>query len=396
MCSRKARARMFDRERAFSNRKSMKIGLVRRGYSATGGAEKYLLRLAMALAQAGHELVLFSDVPWPEQSLNEHHLRLNQAVIKARDPWAFAKGIRSQLRQERCDQVLSLERIFACDVYRAGDGVHASWLQRRARYEPKWKAAFRWLNRKHSRILALERSLFSGGAKRVIANSQLVKRDIVQHFPFPEDRIDVVYNGLPAQPTEPVAREAVRKELQIDAEEYVAIFVGSGWERKGLRFAIEAIRQLGEDAPILLVAGRGEEGWLPKSPRVRFLGPRTDIPRLLAASDVFVLPTIYDPFSNASLEALAAGLPVITTRANGFSEIINRDIEGDLLPRPDDIEALMFSLCAWGDPVRRELIRPRLLAKAAGYSIERNVTETLAVLEKAQGRDASPRQPLPD
>lgn len=365
----------------------MKIGLVRRGYSATGGAEKYLLRLAMALARSDHELVLFSDVPWPEAILNE--LNFDQEVIKARDPWGFAKGVRSRLRQVPCDQVLSLERIFACDVYRAGDGVHAGWLQRRARYEPKWKTAFRWLNRKHARILALERSLFSGGAKRVIANSQMVKRDIVQHFRFPEDRIDVVYNGLPALPIESGARESVRKELGIDAEEYVAIFVGSGWERKGLRFAAEAVRMLGEDAPILLVAGKGDESSLPKSPRLRVLGPRSDIPRLLAASDVFVLPTVYDPFSNASLEALAAGLPVITTRANGFSEIIRRDVEGDLLPRPDDIEALMFSLCAWGDPARREMIRPQLLAKAAEYSIERNVTETLAVLEKARGRGSS-------
>src|SRR4030095_9949076 len=207
---------MFDRDRAFSNRKSMKIGLVRRGYSATGGAEKYLLRLAMALKQAGHELRLFSDVHSPEQALEERALRLDQAIIKARDPWAFATGVRSRLQQEPCDQVLSLERIFACDVYRAGDGVHAGWLQRRARYEPKWKATFRWLNRKHARIQALERSLFSGGAKRVIANSQLVKRDIVQHFRFPEDRIDVVYNGLPAQPMDPGARDSARKELRID------------------------------------------------------------------------------------------------------------------------------------------------------------------------------------
>jgi UDP-glucose:(heptosyl)LPS alpha-1,3-glucosyltransferase len=375
---------MFDRERAFSKRKSMKIGLVRRGYSATGGAETYLLRLAAELGRAGHELVLFSDVQWPDQALDLAGVRLRQAVIKAGDPWSFATGVRSRQRHESCEQLLSLERIFACDVYRAGDGVHAGWLQRRARYEPKWKSAFRWVNRKHTRILELERSLFSGGAKRVIANSQLVKRDIVQHFRFPEERIDVVYNGLPSQPVDPGTREAVRQELGIEPGEYVAIFVGSGWERKGLRFAVEAVRVLGEDAPLLLIAGRGDEKSLPSTSRVRFLGPRTDVPRLLAAADVFVLPTVYDPFSNASLEALAAGLPVITTRANGFSEIIKRDIEGDLLPRPDDIEALMFSLCAWADPARRELVRPRLLAKAAEYSIERNVTETLAVLEKAR------------
>src|SRR5215510_13464946 len=83
----KVRAPMFDRERAFSNRKSMKIGLVRRGYSATGGAEKYLLRLAAELARAGHDLVLFSDIAWPGQAFEESGLRMSQAVIKAGDPW---------------------------------------------------------------------------------------------------------------------------------------------------------------------------------------------------------------------------------------------------------------------------------------------------------------------
>jgi UDP-glucose:(heptosyl)LPS alpha-1,3-glucosyltransferase len=264
---------MFARERAFSNRKSMKIGLVRRGYSATGGAEKYLLRLAAELARAGHEPVLFSDIPWPEQTFEEPGLTLRQTVIKARDPWGFAGGVRSRLQKDPCDQVLSLERIFACDVYRAGDGVHAGWLKRRARYEPKWKSAFRWLNRKHARILELERSLFSGGAKRVIANSQLVKRDIVQHFRFPRSASMSSTTGFRPSRSSPQRGKPCERSSEIAPEEYVVIFVGSGWDRKGLRFAVEAVRQLGDDAPILLVAGRGDESTLPKSPRVRFLGP---------------------------------------------------------------------------------------------------------------------------
>jgi UDP-glucose:(heptosyl)LPS alpha-1,3-glucosyltransferase len=281
--------------------------------------------------------------------------------------------------------LFSLERLLSCDVYRAGDGVHAAWLERRAGSEPAWKRWFRVFNRKHAAILALENSLFRDRkAGRVIANSKLVRKEIVRHFDYPEDRVDVVYNGLPPLRIEEGAREAVRRELGIDEDEYVALFVGSGWERKGLAFVAEAVRRMEEDAPVLLVAGRGDPGQVPQSSRIKFLGPRLDVPRLFAAADVFVLPTIYDPFSNASLEAMAAGLPVITSRANGFSEILDRNVEGDLLPRPDDIEAIIFSLCAWADPMRRENVRARLMAKGAEFSIERNVRETLEVLEMAR------------
>lgn len=362
----------------------MTIGLVRRGYSETGGAEAYLRRFADAAAAAGHECVLYTGASWPAE-------RWSGALARVRggSPRAFAAGLASARRAQPCDVLFSLERVSACDVYRAGDGVHAAWLERRGKFEPAWKSWLRGLNPKHRGLLALERALFGpDGARRVIANSKFVRKEIVRHFGFPESRIDVVYNGLPAPPIDAGAREAMRAELRIDAEEYVALFVGSGWERKGLRFAIEAVRRLGSDAPLLLVAGRGDAKAVPAHPRVRLLGPRGDVPRLLAAADVFVLPTIYDPFSNACLEAVAAGVPVITSRANGFSEIIDPNVEGDLLPRPDDIDALVFSLCAWADPMRRENVRARLIAKAAGFSIERNLRETLAVLEKTIAQPA--------
>lgn len=349
----------------------MRIGLVRRGYSDTGGAEAYARRFAEAARAAGHECVLYTAAEWRDWP--------GEIVrVKAASPAAFARGLRAE-----CDVLFSLDRVARCDVYRAGDGVHASWLERRAKFEPKWKSWLRGLNPKHREILALERELFGrDGAKRVIANSKFVRKEITRRFGFPESRIDVIYNGLTPAPVEAGARGAVRAELRIDEEEYVALFAGSGWERKGLRFAVEAVRRMGADAPLLLVAGRGEA--MNAGPRVRFLGPRSDVPRLLAAADVFVLPTIYDPFSNACLEAMAAGVPVITSRANGFAEIIDANIEGDLLPRPDDIDALIFSLCAWADPMRRENVRARLVAKAAEFSIERNLCETLAVLEKAR------------
>lgn len=358
----------------------MRIGLVRRGYSDTGGAEAYLRRFAEAASAAGHECVLYTGSDWPVDRWKGEIVR-----VKGRAPRAFATGLVAARKATPCDVLFSLERVKQCDVYRAGDGVHAAWLDRRAKFEPKWKSWLRGLNPKHREILALELELFGrNGAKRVIANSKFVRKEITRHFGFPESRIDVIYNGLPPLQLEDGAREAARTELKIDEEEYVALFAGSGWERKGLRFAIEAVHRMGEDAPLLLVAGKGDMKSMPAHRRVRFLGPRSDVPRLLAAADVFVLPTIYDPFSNACLEAMAAGVPVITSRANGFAEIIDPSVEGDLLPLPNDVDALIFSLCAWADPMRRENVRARLIAKAAEFSIERNLRETLAVLEKAR------------
>lgn len=359
----------------------MRIGLVRRGYSETGGAEAYLRRFAEAATAAENECVLFTGAKWPQERWNGQIVR-----VPAGSPRAFARGVEKVRRRELIDVLFSLDRIAGCDVYRAGDGVHAAWLARRAKFEPKWKAWLRGLSPKHRELLALEHELFGpNGARRVIANSKFVRKEITRHFGFPESRIDVIYNGLPPLRIDDGARAAVRAELRIDEEEYVALFAGSGWERKGLRFVVEALRRLGPDAPLLLVAGKGDVKSVPAHPRVRHLGPRGDVPRLLAAADVFVLPTIYDPFSNACLEAMAASVPVITSRANGFAEIIDANVEGDLLPRPDDIDALVFSLCAWADPMRRENVRARLIAKAAEFSIERNLRETLAVLERARG-----------
>jgi UDP-glucose:(heptosyl)LPS alpha-1,3-glucosyltransferase len=321
---------------------------------------------------------LFTDEEWPEGEWPGRLVR-----VATQSAAGFSRTVDEARAPFACDVFFSLERVSRCDVYRAGDGVHAAWLERRARFEPFWKRWFRGLNRKHAEILALENSLFrEQRAGRVIANSQLVRDEIVRHFDYPADRIDVVYNGLPALRIEPEWRHSTRQALGLGESEYTALFAGSGWERKGLRFAIDAVRKM--NGVTLLVAGRGNSRGWPACDRVRFLGPRKDLPHLFAAADVFVLPTIYDPFSNACLEALAAGLPVITTRANGFAEIVVPDRDGTILDEPDDTPALAAALNTWRDPARCEDCRARLIEKGTQFSIDRNLRETLAVLEKAR------------
>ena len=357
----------------------MKIGLVRRGYSRTGGAEAYLRRFAEAAVAAGHECVLFSE-QWPRVAWPFAHIQ-----IVSDSPKKFAEALAALRPHDECDFLFSLERIWTCDAYRAGDGVHAAWLERRARFEPFWKPWLRQYNAKHRETLALEKHLFgSDGARLVIANSRMVQREIEQHFGYPAGRIHVVHNGVPPFTIAPAARLETRRELGLRDDDFAVLFAGSGWERKGLRFAIEAMNAARLPRATLLVAGRGRERGLPRSGCVRFLGAVKDMPRHLAAADAFLLPTLYDPFSNACLEALASGLPVITTAHNGFAEIIAPGVEGEVVAQPDDIAALVGALEKWSDPARRAAIRPRLLALGAQFSIAENVRQTHAIIERAR------------
>lgn len=352
----------------------MKLGLVRRGFSGTGGAEAYLLRFAAAAREAGHEVMLFASGRWPEAAWEGEAIRL-----AGRTPGAFADELKAANPRSRCDFLFSLERVWECDAYRAGDGVHAAWLERRA--GPWWSRLVRRFQSKHRDVLALEKALFTGGARRIIANSAMVKGEIIERFGTPPERIAVVHNGVPAWRDEPGLREQTRTHLGLENGQYAVLFAGSGWERKGLRFALEAMRSVPNGT--LLVAGRGKRRGLPKCEAARFLGPQSaeEMRGLLAAADAFVLPTLYEPFSNACLEAAAAGLPVITTTANGFAEILERGKDGDVLADPHEIPALASALNGWSDPSRRAAIRAHLLEKGARYSVEENLRGTLAILE---------------
>jgi len=346
----------------------MKIGLVRRGYSPTGGAEAYLIRLAKGLAAQGHEPVLITSTDWPEKAWPFGTMHR----LDAGTPTAFAQAVSAG--NFGCDLTYALDRTPGCDAFRAGDGVHAAWLARRAKFEPPWKSWFRRFNPKHGALCILEREVFRT-TKRVIANSRMVADEIVQWHDFPADNISIIPNGIGA--TLPlIPKSEAREKLDLPDDIFCALFVGTGWERKGLAFAVEAVDQLDGDS-LLLVAGRGPAKKF-RSPRAKFLGPTRDLSTLFSAADAFILPTIYDPFSNACLEGLAAGLPVITTTANGFSEIITPGVHGSVTA-PGDTDGLTAALEYWSEN-HSEAISAECRTLAQSYSIERNVSATLEVL----------------
>ena len=372
--------------------KRLTIGFVRRGFSSSGGAEAYLKRLGAGLVENGHTVRLFASMDWPPNEWTFGPL----THIEARSAIAFADELEKVRRgpstalgmtdQRECDVLMSFERIWRCDLYRAGDGVHRAWLERREKSAGPFQKLSRVFNRKHSATLALEESLFAkGGAARVIANSRMVKDEIVRFYGFPPGKIEVVYNGVPVAALQRDAdtRVRLRETLGLGEKDVAVLFAGSGWERKGLRFAIDAIEKTGNEIR-LLVAGRGEQRKF-RSERAQFLGVVEDMPALYAAADIFLAPTLYDPFSNACLEALAAGLPVVTTRANGFSEIIETGVHGTVVNDAREIAEIRDALVFWSESARREEARIGNRELAARFDISANVAQTLEILTGSAG-----------
>ncbi len=367
--------------------KQISIGFVRRGYSQSGGAEAYLKRLANGVVGAGHEAQLITTEEWPQNEWPIGPIRRLQSGSVT----GFADDLEKIRPQLRCDVLMSLERVWSCDVYRVGDGVHRAWLTLRRKFELPLERFVRGLNRKHRDILRLEETLLANrGADRVIANSEMVKTEIVDLYGYPTDQIDIVRNGVPTGQFrfDPKVREESRDQLKVKPDEIALLFAGSGWERKGLRFAIAAMALCKSHKMRLLVAGRGNQRYY-KSRHVQFLGEVPDPVRIYSAADIFILPTIYDPSSNACLEALACGLPVITTRSNGFSEIIEQGVHGSIVDFANNLAGLRDAIQFWSQAQRRAAARSTNTQRAAQFDISVNVARTLEILVQAAARAVS-------
>jgi len=362
----------------------MKLALIRRQYSATGGAELYLQRLLCSLAERNHELHLFTEL-WetlpPGVTLHPIEISASRAARGVR----FAEAVQSELTRERFDCVFSLERTLKQDVYRAGDGVHRVWLERRRQFAPWWKKPFVGIGAFHRNMRTLEARTFDPqNTRRVIVNSEMVRREILEHFQFPAERIHLVRNGVDVARFQNGRRAETRARFGVKDDEFLWLFAGSGWERKGLKFVLQAFEQLSarhcRHCPPpkikLLVAGKGRKPpFVPNG--VIFSEQAGDLEHFYAAADLFVFPPVYEPSANVVFEALAAGLPVITSANNGAAEIIQEKVTGSVVKEFWRPECLAAAAQRWMERPRR------VQANAAEFSLERNVSETLAVLELA-------------
>ncbi len=374
----------------------MKIAILRQRLSGPGGAETTLGHLARGMAAAGHQVTVLGAAG-QEQAAGTlgpgiHFLPVPVWGGKTGRLLTYAFNARRLLQNSRFAAILSLERTLYQQCYRAGDGCHREWLARRAPYL-SWpgRAAMR-LNPFHQAMLYLEARLFADpGLSRVIANSRQVKEEIIRHYRLDPERIKVIYNGLDPgrfQPLPEAARVELARRLGAPPGARVVSFVGSGFNRKGLAYLIEAFGGLKDKGAQLWVVGKGDPGpyrrqaaRLGAGDRVKFWGPQQDAAPFYQAASVLALPTLYDPCSNVVLEALGCGTPVVTTAGNGAREFLIPGRNGAILTRPEAIGALQEALADFLDRSADPQVRRAAHEAVAHLRWEDTVARTLALLE---------------
>jgi UDP-glucose:(heptosyl)LPS alpha-1,3-glucosyltransferase len=380
----------------------MHVALVHMRHAPTGGTERYLNQLAEHLAAGGHEVTIVcrshAEAPHPAVRF----LVLRDAVVgSAWRMWAFAKAVERHVRASSYDVVVGLGKTWTHDVIRLGGGTHRSYLElaHDATLEPWERATFKGALKQRLALRIEERALAPGRYVHVIANSHMVRRDVMERYGVPQDALTVVHNGVDLERFDRArhaqAAAALRRELGISADEPTVLFLGTGYGRKGLAHVLAAFPAVLRERPEarLVVAGRDsargryehEARALGLGARATFLGERRDAEVVFAAADVYVLPTAYDPFANTTLEALASGLPVVTSDRNGGAEVLS-EASGTVLGGVQDPDELAAALVDWTDPARLAAARDGARAAAEEHPRGRTTRESAAVIEACAAR----------
>jgi UDP-glucose:(heptosyl)LPS alpha-1,3-glucosyltransferase len=312
----------------------MKLAIVRQTYNPNGGAERFVSRALNVLAQdAALEVTLIAR-KW-ENAAGWQTLTINPPFRnrQAREE-GFAAAAAAHFAE--FDLVQSHERIPGATIFRAGDGVHATWLEQYNRIQSpltRWAQSF---SRYHRYILRAEEQMFRHPAlRKVICNSKMVRDDIARRFGLDQNKLTVIYNGVDTTHFHPdIRKPALRDAFKIPEAAPVLAYVGSGFARKGVATALKAIQP--HPTVWLLIAGRDKHQAkfeklaqaLGVADRVKFLGPVADVREVYGSADALILPTLYDPFPNVCVEALACGLPLFTSHGCGAAEWINEGKNG--------------------------------------------------------------------
>lgn len=374
----------------------MKIAIVRQRYNPYGGAERFVDRALSALVRQGAEVTLIA-----RQWLGGLESGSGYALLTcnpdyrgrvARDR-SFAGCVQQAMAEGRFDLVQSHERIPGCTLYRAGDGVHAAWLKHRARLLNPLQRLAQRLDPYHRYVLQAEREMFlHPDLRAVICNSQLVQDEIVAHFGLPREKLPIIRNGVDLETFHPrlaaLHRESCRAAHGIPADALLFLYVGSGFERKGVPRLLRAFAALPPQAHLAVVGGDRHQGAMAKlarrlgiSPQVHFTGPLKEVMPWYGAADAFVLPTLYDPFPNAALEAMACGLPVVTSPSCGAAEFIIDGDNGFVIDALDET-GLARALGALAEPGVAATMGPRARQAVQGLSLEALAEELLGLYRR--------------
>ncbi len=378
----------------------MRVAFVKQKYVPYGGGEGYLERLLAASVARGHEThLLTTDWPAASSSFAVHRVPFRRATRSARMR-SFSAAAARAATEGGFDVVFSLDRTERQDIWRAGEGVHRVWIERRSQFEPALKA---WLNP----VLPGQRALLDieeqcvRNTPVIIANSRVVEADLRRVYPALQARIEVIHNGIDLRRHSPEGRGTHRAEqraaLGMEPGRPVFLFVGSGFRRKGLLESFRALAGIPE--AMLLVVGRDAAGpWrraarrLGVEARVRFVPPMPDLVPFYHAADVLVFPSWFESFGFVGLEAMACGTPCVTTPFAGVSDFVQPGVNGELIPTPAATAELAAALRRQLERSGRKDRATEVAASVANASLENNLSRTLDLIEQVGRQDPAARE----
>lgn len=365
-----------------------------------GGAERYLADLCTRMATEGHEVHVYTEHQGEEDPDIYFHSVKTIPFPKSLRHLSFAVRATKKIENGNYDITFGVGNTLKADILQPHGGVHWAWFWRSLRI---YGNPLLWLIKFLGRIIS-PKQWVSGWIEdapyqkkrlqSVIAISDMVKQDIIRWYHIPEERITVVYNGVDIEhfhPRNRQHREEIRIRHGIGRDELVFLFVSNNFRMKGLDFLIKALAELKKEGSLffkLLVVGRDrKEPYLHLgkklgiSERVIFAGSTDEPEKYYGAADLLIHPTFYDACSLTVLEALASGLPVITTYSNGASGIITQGQEGFIVSDPRDIQDLVEKITFFLDHEKVQRVSNAARHLAESHSLERNWREVKSVFE---------------
>jgi len=380
---------------------------------ARGGAETYVADLCRNLVQAGHRVDLYAE-SWAPGALPP---QVNTVPIAATGLsrleriLSFGRNSEAALSDAHHDCSIGFINTWAHDVIIPQGGIQAGSLTANAQRFPSFvRQAYtlaKTTNPKYWLHRLIERRQYDFQRKpRVVAVSNMVKQNIEATHHIPARRIHVVPNAIDPRRLEVsqpgAVRCAFRNRLGLEPGDLVGLFAGHNFALKGLKPLLAALggrRQRNRGArPIhLLVCGGGEIGpyrrlasRLGLKDTVHFLGFHPDVKACYWSSDFFVQPTYYDPCSLVVLEALACGLPVITTAQNGASELLTDAREGYILTAPDARGELIAALDHMTDDRERAAMSVDAARLGQKQTFDAHVARLIAIFEDVAASSPAP------
>ncbi len=329
----------------------MKLGLVFPGCHKRGGVERSVLEAARAWA-GDHDVTVYArDVDTEALDGVRVHRVTHRRAPRSFEPVVFAHAAREAVRHERHDHVIAFGvGDVGADILWV-NSVHRAWLERSGEFAADGLRSASWRRHvlpHHQVLLQLERRHFrSSDPSAVIVVADAVGHDLTRLYGVAQDRVHTVHNGFDPGEFDPGRRRALRAEarraLQLPDDAVVLLMVANELHRKGFPVLLEAVARVGDPRLHVVLAGRAAPTGFTRrieelglAARVRHLGVQPDVGRVHAVADVFVLPTKYEAFCLAVVEALASGLPVIVSTTPGAGDLVVDGVNGRLQQDPTD------------------------------------------------------------